>query len=280
MLVVDDEQAGAVTPTARYSTNPVAAPIGRLKNCAPSFSEARGCTGCSGSRRKTGFEPAFSTVRRPRWRRCARRWSGTAIRRHISRHAHAAGAGGAWAAEQIRELDAWSRSSSAPPTRMSIRCEISRRVPPEDKLFYLQKPFHPHEVRQIAIALAQVGAERRITPARVLRYAHRIAQQCAFSGAAEAAVDTARNRTPALAIVYLDLDNFKRINDTLGHGVGDECAASVAERLQRSRARNAAPAGDAASERLPGDIARLGGDEFVVLLPTFVSPMQRGSRSA
>ncbi len=57
-----------------------------------------------------------------------------------------------------------------------------------------------------------------------------------------------------VALVLLDLDRFKEVNDTLGHHVGDQLLTAVAERLQ-------------ASVR-PGDlVARLGGDEFALLLP-------------
>lgn len=60
-----------------------------------------------------------------------------------------------------------------------------------------------------------------------------------------------RSDTP-LALLYLDLDDFKLINDRHGHGVGDQLLTCVAQRLQ-----NAVEPGDL--------VARLGGDEFVVL---------------
>ena len=75
-----------------------------------------------------------------------------------------------------------------------------------------------------------------------------------FMNHLRAAVERARNNPSArFAVLFLDLDRFKVINDSLGHVVGDKLLLAIADRLK-------------ASVR-PGDIvARLGGDEFTVLL--------------
>ena len=155
---------------------------------------------------------------------------------------------------------------------------MSGIVPPEEKLSYLQKPFHPHEVRQAAIALASKwSAERRI--ARLAYFdtltglPNREQSRTRLLGAIEAAGSQARK----LAVLYLDLDNFKRVNDTLGHAAGDELLRSVAQRL-----REILRYGDHVRTQFEGhsrlgDLARLGGDEFMVLLPNIPDAEAAGS---
>jgi diguanylate cyclase (GGDEF)-like protein len=64
----------------------------------------------------------------------------------------------------------------------------------------------------------------------------------------------ARRRSAIVALMYLDLDGFKKVNDTFGHDSGDELLVDVARRLRRAL-------------REDDVVARLGGDEFVVSLP-------------
>jgi diguanylate cyclase (GGDEF)-like protein len=81
------------------------------------------------------------------------------------------------------------------------------------------------------------------------------------------AIRAAQKSNTLIALLYLDLDRFKRINDNLGHSVGDALLRSVARRLHQ-RIRNSIPATPAAGGITPtrGSVARLGGDEFVVLV--------------
>ena len=67
------------------------------------------------------------------------------------------------------------------------------------------------------------------------------------------ALESSRRRNP-IGVMFLDLDNFKKINDTLGHTVGDMLLKAVANRL-----RNCVRGGDT--------VSRLGGDEYILILP-------------
>jgi diguanylate cyclase (GGDEF)-like protein len=76
----------------------------------------------------------------------------------------------------------------------------------------------------------------------------------AFDEIAKIEVSRARRYSHALTVAYLDLDNFKSVNDRFGHSQGDDVLRTVASTLRSSL-------------RTSDTVARLGGDEFVVMLP-------------
>jgi diguanylate cyclase (GGDEF)-like protein len=77
------------------------------------------------------------------------------------------------------------------------------------------------------------------------------------------ALAAAERRAGKVAVMFIDLDDFKRINDTLGHGVGDELLTQAAARLSACVRTEDDVAINRGSE--PGSVARVGGDEFVLL---------------
>jgi len=189
------------------------------------------------------------------------------------------GPDGVWAATRIREVDPAVEIVICTAYSDADPGEIGGLVPPEDKLSYLQKPFHPHEVRQMTIALgSKWRAERRIVKLAYFDTLTGLPNREQAHTRLVSALQAAKDNQRTLAVLYLDLDNFKRVNDTLGHAVGDQLLRVVAERLRSSLryGGESSPAGTADSAR-PGDLARLGGDEFLVLLPNLRGAGDAGS---
>jgi diguanylate cyclase (GGDEF)-like protein/PAS domain S-box-containing protein len=80
-----------------------------------------------------------------------------------------------------------------------------------------------------------------------------------LTGRAEHAIALARRNATTVAVLFIDLDDFKIVNDTMGHAVGDELLARVSERL-------------ATVARQSDTAARLGGDEFALLIENLAGP--------
>jgi diguanylate cyclase (GGDEF)-like protein/PAS domain S-box-containing protein len=80
-----------------------------------------------------------------------------------------------------------------------------------------------------------------------------LANRYQFNEAMPLALSRSRRAGSGLALMYLDIDRFKSINDSLGHATGDEVLKAFARRLQQS-------------VRSTDTVARLGGDEFVIIL--------------
>jgi PAS domain S-box-containing protein len=88
-----------------------------------------------------------------------------------------------------------------------------------------------------------------------------------------------RHANYKFAVLLIDIDEFKIINDSLGHTAGDELLIQIGQRLQDSVRRAdtvARPRGSGVPNRLIGDdtLARLGGDEFTVLLDDIRDPIE------
>ena len=109
------------------------------------------------------------------------------------------------------------------------------------------------------VAIKQDISERKVTEERVQHLAHHdqltdLPNRALLSDRLAQAVAQARRDRGTLALMFLDLDQFKPVNDTLGHDVGDLLLKEVALRLQSCVPRES------------DTVSRLGGDEFVILL--------------
>ena len=76
-------------------------------------------------------------------------------------------------------------------------------------------------------------------------------------------MDGAHRKQRCVGILFLDLDRFKTINDSLGHDVGDQLLRAVTERLR-------------GAIRQEDTLARQGGDEFILVLPDIPDPAAAG----
>jgi len=111
-----------------------------------------------------------------------------------------------------------------------------------------------HRVRQGESALlASVAAEEASRHRALHDAVTGLPNSTLFSDRLETALEQAHRHGWRLAVMFLDLDSFKQINDTHGHDIGDRVLQEVAERL-----RDAVRGADS--------VARRGGDEFLVLL--------------
>lgn len=141
--------------------------------------------------------------------------------------------------------------------------DIRRVLGETDSLVILKKPFDNMEVLQLAHTLTRKWELKR--QVHQLAYYDNLTglpNRILFIDMLSRNLEITRRYQRKGALLFIDLDNFKRINDTLGHSVGDDLLKATAVRL-----KNCLRASDTISRSVTSSMAaRLGGDEFTVLL--------------
>jgi diguanylate cyclase (GGDEF)-like protein len=142
--------------------------------------------------------------------------------------------------------------------------EIEGIAFPEHREHYLRLSLVVARVCGLAIANARAYEKRREAEEMIRHQAFHdtltgLPNRMLFHTRLTQALDEAQRSRQNLAVLFLDLDHFKEVNDTLGHDKGDELLRNLAERLKSVL-------------RTDDTVARLGGDEFLVLLPGIASP--------
>ena len=118
--------------------------------------------------------------------------------------------------------------------------------------------FH-RQLVDVIVPLCALALEREKTRAHISQLAFydsltELPNRRLLHANAEHALSTAKRNKTSLAVLFIDLDRFKQVNDSLGHPAGDELLQIVAKRLRTHR-------------RQSDIVGRLSGDEFVVVLP-------------
>lgn len=168
--------------------------------------------------------------------------------------------------ERMRQLLAASDNPLAPFT---IELRLRRRDGDSDHVTVALKGIpvaRPGDVRGTGLyGIAHDISERKRAEEIIAFQSYhdhltRLPNRALFKDRLELAIAQAQRRRPAgLAVMFIDIDRFKLINDSFGHAGGDELLRAIATRLARELRR-----GDT--------LARLGGDEFAVLLPELAQP--------
>ncbi len=182
-------------------------------------------------------------------------------------------------AKQVRSHDANINIVVVTGYSDHSQVDVSRVAGPQDKLYYLAKPFEMDEITTLAHSLSskwsmeaalKLAHQEIADKMAALEAAHielaaseskcrhialhdqltRLPNRLSFQETLSTAL---ANRQQEVAVLFVDLDRFKLVNDTLGHAAGDELVRRLSENMARSLDGQ-------------GIIARLGGDEFGIIL--------------
>jgi diguanylate cyclase (GGDEF)-like protein len=145
-----------------------------------------------------------------------------------------------------------SGSLTARGTRLSIGSEDELVLDTEGELNDEEIGFVRAVAHILSTALARLRDEERVRHEAVHDPLTGLANRTLFRDRAQQALARSERSGGGIGLLFLDLDNFKHVNDAHGHAAGDEVLVELAGRLQ-------------AAVRPADTVARLGGDEFVVL---------------
>jgi diguanylate cyclase (GGDEF)-like protein/PAS domain S-box-containing protein len=178
-------------------------------------------------------------------------------------------------AEVFRIVDGVTRQTARDPMKMAVEqnrtvgltadCVLIRRDGQESGIEDSAAPIHDRGGRVIGavIVFHDVTGARAMSHQMTHSAQHdvltNLPNRMLVNDRITQAISTARRQHGFLAVIFLDLDGFKHINDSLGHAVGDELLTSISKRLS-------------AAVRRSDTVSRQGGDEFVILLSEIAAP--------
>src|SRR6202521_3918612 len=177
--------------------------------------------------------------------------------------------------EVFRIIDGATRKTARDPMKMAVEqnrtvglivdCVLIRRDGFESAIEDSAPPIHDRAGRVIGAVIvfhdvsAARAMSRQMTHAAQHDLVTNLPNRLLLNDRISQSISLARRQNRPLAVIFLDLDRFKYINDSLGHATGDKLLQSVSKRLL-------------AGLRGSDTVSRQGGDEFVILLSEIADP--------
>ncbi len=120
------------------------------------------------------------------------------------------------------------------------------------------------------VAVRMAGSQTDITAGKIADPLTGLPNRLYFLDRLDSVIESAKRQEFRFAVLFLDLDRFKLVNDSLGHAAGDDLLEEIAARLMKTTQ----PAGIMEGPFGSAILARLGGDEFAILLNRISQPVE------